>query len=428
MKIAMFTDAYFPRINGVAISVKSYAQELTKLGHQVCVVCLEYSEEQQKSALFDSKSEDEKSPFKIIRVPSTYLIFSKEDRAARFDKWTFVKKQMKLFKPDVIHINSEWVIGYFGAMFARNYHVPYVFTFHTLWEDYLANYMHILPKSGCQKLGRDVVKFYLKRADEIIAPTRRIEQVVSDYKVDRPVDLLPTGIPEELFNFSLPRFRQIQRKLFSKFPQLKGKKVLLYVGRVVKEKNLAFLLDVLKETLKTNPNTALLFVGGGPYLDELAELAEQMGLAQNTAFAGYAAREDLIYFYKCGSIFVFPSLTETQGLVTIEAMMAGLPVVAIGERGTLDVMQGDNGGFMVKNDLQEFSAKVSALLNDENLFRQKAAEGEKWSKQWSIKELTPKLVEFYQKAIDCKQAELKKISDEKNRTAAAEKPDPEKAQ
>ena len=409
----MFTDAYFPRINGVAISVKSYAQELTKLGHQVCVVCLEYSEEQQKNALFDSKIEDEKSPFKIVRVPSTFLIFSKEDRAARFDKWTFVKKEMKSFAPDVIHINSEWVIGYFGAMFARNYHVPYVFTFHTLWEDYLANYMHILPKTGCQKLGRDVVKFYLKRADEIIVPTKRIEQVVADYKVNRPVDLLPTGIPSELFDFHLQRFEQIKAELSSKFPHLIEKKILLYVGRVVKEKNLAFLLEVLKEIIKTNPNTALLFVGGGPYLEELAELANEMGLAQNTAFAGYAHREDLVYYYKYSSIFVFPSLTETQGLVTIEAMMAGLPVVAIGERGTLDVMQGDNGGFMVQNNLNDFTEKVKALLNDETLQIKKAEEGKKWAKQWSIKELTPKLIEFYQKAIDCKQKETERYNKSK---------------
>ena len=107
MKIAMFTDAYFPRINGVTVSVQSFAEGLCKLGHEVCVVCLEYTEEQQKSSFFDEKTNDDKSPFKILRVPSAWIAFSKEDRMMRLDKWHLVKKSMDEFQPDIIHINSK---------------------------------------------------------------------------------------------------------------------------------------------------------------------------------------------------------------------------------------------------------------------------------------------------------------------------------
>ena len=178
MKIAMFTDAYFPRINGVTVSVQSFAEGLCKLGHEVCVVCLEYTEEQQKSSFFDEKTNDDKSPFKILRVPSAWIAFSKEDRMMRLDKWHLVKKSMDEFQPDVIHINSEWTIGYFGAIYCRHRHVPFVFTFHTLWEDYLANYINFVPARGLKKIGMEVVRFYLKRADVIIAPTKRIAEVV----------------------------------------------------------------------------------------------------------------------------------------------------------------------------------------------------------------------------------------------------------
>ena len=167
----------------------------------------------------------------------------------------------------------------------------------------------------------------------------------------------------------------------------------------------SWVYDVLEKVHKTNPDTALLFVGGGPYLEELKELAESRGLKDSVAFTGYAAREDLVYFYKMSSIFVFPSLTETQGLVTIEAMTVGVPVVAIGEMGTVDVMQGDNGGFMVKNDVDEFTSKVQLLLNDRHVYEAKSEEAKVWAKQWSIESLTPTLVKYYQKAVELKKQE-----------------------
>lgn len=416
MNIAMFTDAYFPRINGVAISVHSYALELARLGHQVCVVCLEYSESQQQSALFDEKKEDKKLPFKILRIPSTGFIWSKEDRVARFDKWRFVKKEMDKFKPDTIHINSEWVVGYFGTIYALHRHIPYVFTFHTLWEDYISNYVSFLPEISTRKIGREVVKFYLKRAAVIITPTERIANVVKDYGIEKPIELLPTGIPQDIFKYSITRDLQIRARLFPRNSNLMGKKILLYVGRIVKEKNLAFLLDVLQKVLINEPQTALMFVGDGPYLEELKELAKEKGLNENVAFTGYAARSDLVYLYKYSTIFVFPSLTDTQGLVTIEAMMNALPVVAIGAMGTIDVMQGDNGGFMVKNDVKEFSDKVLLLLKNPDLRRKKGAEGIEWSKKWTIGNLTNTLVECYQKAISMRVHSKEKeeeIDDEK---------------
>jgi glycosyltransferase involved in cell wall biosynthesis len=107
----------------------------------------------------------------------------------------------------------------------------------------------------------------------------------------------------------------------------------------------------------------------------------------------------MLYFYRLATVFVFASKTETQGLVTLEAMTAGLPVVAIGEMGTIDVMQGDNGGFMVKEDTIEFARKVNLLLSDTDLRKRKIAEGKRWSRKWSIMELTPKLVQYYENAI-----------------------------
>ncbi|MGN0729068.1 glycosyltransferase [Treponema sp.] len=408
MKIAMFTDAYFPRINGVSVSVHSFAEGLCKLGHEVCVVCLEYTEEQQKSSFFDEKSNDEKSPFKILRIPSAWIAFSREDRMARLDKWNFIKKSMDEFAPDVIHINSEWTIGYFGIIYSRHRHVPFVFTFHTLWEDYLSNYIHFLPTRGLKKIGMELVRFYLKRADIIIAPTKQIAEVVERYGIKRKVEIIPTGIPDSKIVYNEKKAKLVYSTLFKKFPGLKGKKILLFVGRIVKEKNLSFLFNVLKNVQAEIPKAALLFVGGGPYLDELKQISESRGLKNSVFFTGYIEGNDLIYFYRLASVFTFPSKTETQGLVTVEAMLSGLPVVAIGEMGTADVMQGDNGGFMVKDDTDEFTQKTLALLKDKKLHKEKSEQALEWGIKWKISSLTPRLIECYQNALSMRSQHSKK--------------------
>lgn len=398
MKIAMFTDAYYPRINGVTVSVHSFAEELTKQGHEVAIVCLEYTEEQQKSSFFDETTDDS-LPFKIIRIPSSRVVFSKEDRMGRLDKWLFVKKSMDIFKPDVIHINSEFVTGYFGAIYARHRKVPSVFTFHTLWEDYLANYMTYIPKRSSRKLGKEFVRFYLKRADVLIAPTKRIAEVIKEYGIDRQAHIIPTGIPSSKLAYNKKQNNIVINRLKKKFPNIKGKKILLYVGRIVKEKNLDFLFEVLKEVQKSIPKTALLFVGGGPSLNELKEKVKECNLDRSIFFTGYIEGSNLLYFYKNADVFTFPSKTETQGLVTVEAMLSGLPVVAIGEMGTIDVMQGNNGGFMVQDDCIEFANKVVELLQDKKLHLQKSLEAQQWAAKWKISSLTPSLVECYKEAI-----------------------------
>lgn len=403
MNIAMFTDAYYPRINGVAISVKSYAEELSNLGHTVCIVCCNYekpTESNNYSKFYYDENTESDSRIKILRLPTFEVFFSDEDRSARLDQWHIIKKEMDNFKPDIVHINSEFIIGYFGLTYGRHRKVPIVYTFHTLWEDYVEGYIHFMPTGSAKKIAKNMIRFYLKRADEIICPTQRIADVVRDYKIDRPTDILPTGIPESITSYKKEYKQLFFNQLHKLLPYIQKKHILLYVGRVVKEKNLDFLFPVLFTVKKVVPDTILMIVGGGPELEPLKEKAKRMHCTRDICFTGYRSRDELAYFYTLADAFVFPSLTETQGLVTIEAMMAGLPVVAIGEMGTLDVMQGDNGGFMVHNDVTEFSDRVIDLLTDKKLHDAKSAEAKEWSQQWALSKLTPKLVGYYEKAIE----------------------------
>ena len=396
MKVAFFTDAYFPRVNGVAVSVQTYARELCRLGHSACVVCANYDTTVKELRI----EHDEKNPeLLLVRIPAVQEWISKEDPAIRIRFAKAVRNWLKEWNPDIIHINTEFFVALLGVRFAKRYRLPLVYTFHTLWEDYFANYIRYLPPAFLRSCGRGFVKVFLRRADEIIVPTVKIQQTIARYGIDRSSYILPTGIPDSVAQpVNSEQLVQFKEKLYSEFPHLKNKHILLYVGRVVIEKNLDMLLSVLQTVQKTVPDTALLFVGGGPELEPLSKRCKKQGLEHSVAFAGYRDRDTLPLFYAASSVFTFPSCTETQGLVTIEAMLCGLPVVAVGEMGTVDVMQGDNGGFMVRNDVQDFSQQVIRLLSDENLYTQKSEEAKKWGSQYLVSTLTPKLIERYNAA------------------------------
>lgn len=398
----MFVDCFYPRVNGVVVSVKSYSDELGKKGHKVLIVCPDYSDDNKKKTLsgcyYDDKVKYHHN-ISIFRISSADVIWSKEDKLAKLVKWRTIKNQLDRFKPDVIHINSEFAMGITGLTYARHRNIPTVFTFHTLWEEYFAGYSKFFPDFIAKKAGKDFTKFYLKRVDEIIVPTKRIGSVVDRYKIEKSYDILPTGIPEDICHYENKYVSTFFYQMHKLIPVIKKKTILLYVGRIAKEKNLYFLIDMLGEVRKTIKDAVLLFVGGGPEEDKLKEYAKSKSYSWNICFAGYKSRDELAYFYNFADLFVFPSCTETQGLVTVEAMMCGLPVVAIGEMGTLDIMQGDNGGFMVKNDINEFTEKVCLLLQDSKLYNQKKADALKWSQQWAISKLSDDLVSYYQKAI-----------------------------
>jgi glycosyltransferase involved in cell wall biosynthesis len=410
MKIVMFTDAYWPRVNGVTVSVDSFSRSLVKAGHQVLIICSSYPEgnltpdgarrgfpEGNLSPESPKNGEDE--PI-IVRVPSMPAFVTKEDRIAKFHKWFWVFKQVELFNPDIIHINTEMMIAEFGFLYARAHNLPALYTFHTMWEDYAESYFPIFPPILVRFVMRGILKNILRRSYKVIAPTSQIEAVVRKYKFRRETFLLPTGIDPSLFDHDAAEIAGFREQMEEQYPRLKGRRILLFAGRVGKEKNLGFLLKILPAITRSHPDTALLVVGNGPDLEYFREEAGRLGIAEHCVFTGYMDRKDLALVYSMSELFVFPSMSETQGLVTLEAMFSGIPVVAIGEKGTIEVMGGNNGGFMVKNDPREFTARVLDLLGDRELYERKAAEAKSHAQSWSIEATTLRLQDIYAKTID----------------------------
>ncbi|MDR1902777.1 MAG: glycosyltransferase [Treponema sp.] len=398
----MFTDAYWPRINGVTVSVDSFSHALVRSGNEVMIICPFYPESEEaeritagKTRIKDTLINAKQGEPIVIRVPSLPFIISREDRIAKFSKWFWVSKQIEAFNPDIIHVNTEFIIAEFGFQYARLHNLPVVYTFHTLWEDYVANYIPLVPTFLLQAVIRGICKNILRRSDAIIVPTAQIQDVVRKYKVKKQSYLLPTGIDPQLFSrepSEIARFRAI---LTQKYPQLIDKRVLLFAGRIAKEKNIDFLLKIVPEVTAKHPEAFFVFVGNGPDLYFYTEECERLGIQDCCIFTGGVAREDLALIYGMSHIFVFPSLTETQGLVTIEAMLSGTPVVAIGAMGTIQVMNGDNGGFMVQNDPGEFIDRIFNLLEDDELYRRKIEEAKRHAQGWTIETMTVKLERIY---------------------------------
>jgi hypothetical protein len=159
-----------------------------------------------------------------------------------------------------------------------------------------------------------------------------------------------------------------------------------------------FLVRMLPLVIAKHKETVLMVVGGGPDLQHLQDEAARIGIADHCVCTGYLDRRNLALVYAMADIFVFPSLTETQGLVTIEAMTSGTPVVAIGAMGTITVMNGDNGGFMVQDDLDAFATRVIDLLDDPALYAQKCAQAQEHAKAWTIDIMATRLERIYKDA------------------------------
>lgn len=397
----MFTDAYWPRVNGVTVSVDSFSHALARRGNELMIVCPFYPESPVPERLSPDCAPVEYTPEPVVvRVPSIGVqLLSKEDRFARFEKLFWVSQHIEAFNPDILHINTEFMLAEFGLYCAGVYGIPSVYTFHTLWEDYITNYLPFLPPSALKSFAKNHVKKFLRRANRVIVPTMQIGEVVKQYNIKKRPLLLPTGIDPALFEHTERETAAYRRLLEESYPRLRGKRILLFAGRISGEKNIDFLLALAPRIIARHPEVVFLFVGNGPDLYLFKQEAVRLGIADACVFTGYLRREDLALTYGAAEIFVFPSLTETQGLVTIEAMLSGTPVVAIGAMGTLTVMGGDNGGFMVKNDQEEFARRVFDLLEDEQLYRRKVAEAREHAQAWTIDAMAVKLETIYRGTI-----------------------------
>jgi glycosyltransferase involved in cell wall biosynthesis len=389
MKIAFVTDAWWPRINGVTVSVQTFRDELEKRGHQTLVL----------APLYPGQAPDPAFP-PVKRFPSVKARLSPEDRLVIPLAFPAVYQALSEFDPDIVHFNSEFSLFFAGRLWCHRHGKPILITCHTNWELYIAHYAPWISPAVSKHFTRRYMRHAYLDADYVLIPSPQIGDLLDSYGISGPYHVLPTGIAPSDFAVTPEETSAFRARLNQEAPGLAGKRLLLYVGRMGEEKGISMLLPVLKKVLRSIPDAALLMIGDGPARLQFIEEAEKAGLGEVLHAPGYLPRNQLRMAYTTAEAFVFPSMTETQGLTTIEAMMCGTPVVGIGVLGTKDVMQGDNGGFLLPDGQPEpFADAVIRLLSDAHIRRAKSHEARLWAGRFSVRATTDSLLVHYQECL-----------------------------
>ncbi|MDP2679674.1 MAG: glycosyltransferase [Rhodoferax sp.] len=377
MKILFISDVYFPRINGVSTSMETYHRNLRLLGHIVHVIAPDYSR----------PSSDETD---IMRVPSRRVPFDPEDRLMSF-KW--VMNQLAKIRSenyDIIHIQTPFVAHYLGVKLSRMLGIPCVETYHTFFEEYLHHYVPLVPKKVTRFLATRFSRHQGNSLDGMVVPSKPMLKVLKSYGITTQTEVIPTGI--EPASFVLGDRAAFRAK--HGIPQ--GRPVILFVGRVAHEKNIGFLLKVVDRIRHEISDVLFVIAGEGPAVKSLEHEVMDLRINENVMFVDYLDRHtDLNDCYRAADVFVFSSRTETQGLVLLEAMAQGVPVVSIAELGTRDVLRDGVGVLIAREELTDFSGKVVAMLGDEKGRKALGDSGREYASEWSAKKQAKRMLNFY---------------------------------
>ena len=378
MKILFISDVYFPRVNGVSTSIRTFVAQMQNIGHTVHLIAPDYG----------VKTPDEAW---IKRIPARKIFFDPEDKLMKYGAAIDRLTELRQEQYDIVHIHTPFVAHYLGLKLAHLLNVPVVETYHTFFEDYLHHYLPIIPKSIARSLARFVSRRQCNAVDAIISPSQPMLDVLRDYGVKSKANVVPTGL--QAHSFEKANGKNFREKYGIALDRPMG----LFVGRVAFEKNISFLLRTWVEVIKRQSDALLVIAGEGPAEKSLHALGKALNLEDNLKFIGYLDREtELNACYAAADIFVFSSLSETQGLVLLEAMAQGAPVVAIAELGTKSILVEGKGALIAPENELVFAEKVNALLSNKTLRNKLSKAALSYVKtNWTDKAQTIRMIDFY---------------------------------
>lgn len=390
MRIGIFTDTYPPFINGVSTSVFMLKKALEKKGHEVYVVTLNTENMHYK---FDENNT-------VLRIPGVPIgIYDYRVSGIYPIRAMNIIRKWKL---DVIHSHTEFSMGTFARIISRQFNIPLVHTYHTMYEDYT----HYITKGYFDKSSKKIVEyltlFYCdKTANELIVPTKKTYDLFKQkYEVDKNIYIIPTGIEIERFyveNVDKKKVNSIKEKLKIK----DGSFNIVFVGRLAKEKNVDLLLSAQKEIIKKNKNINLIIIGDGPDMEEYKETSKKLGIDKNTFFTGKVPWEEVPLYYRIADVFATASTTETQGLTVIEAMAASIAPICIDDESFRNtVIDGLNGRIFKTED--EYIKIVLELSKDKKTLTQLQKQARLNAEVHSSKYYGESVLDVYKHAIEHK--------------------------
>ena len=326
MKILITTDLYTTATNGVVTSVKNLWDELKKKGHDVRILTL--------SETHHSRREGEVTFIRSLPIavyPDVRMSFAKRHPLI---------KELIEWRPDVIHSQCEFFTFRFASYIAKKTHAPIVHTYHTLYEQYVA---YIVPgKKLASFVVRNLSKLILRKVDRIIVPTRKVESTLLGYGMHQGMSVVPSGISLEQHQRRISPEQRVQKR--HELGIADDRLVLLNLGRLGTEKNIAELVDFFSKAIADDDRLLFLIVGDGPAREGLEKQAERLGVRDRVIFTGMVKPSEVQEYYQLGDVFVSASTSETQGLTYVEAAANGLPLLCRSDLCLKDVlMQGENG-------------------------------------------------------------------------------------
>jgi len=383
LKILMISDVYFPRINGVSTSIATFKRELEALGHRVTLIAPAYPA---------GETDDEHD---IIRIPSRYLFLDPEDRMMKRGAIRRLLPQLRATGYDLLHIQTPFIAHYQGLWLARKLGIPRIESYHTYFQEYLFHYFPLLPDGVMRAIARSFSRSQCNAMDAIVVPSVAMSEVLGRYGVKTHREIVPTGIELEDFNHGDGAAFRTKLGISAETP------VLVHVGRIAFEKNIDFLLRVMVRVRQALPQAQMVIAGEGPALSHVKHLARKLGIAEAVHFVGYLdRRKALLDCYRAGDAFLFASRTETQGLVLLESMALGVPVVSTAVMGTRDIVEPELGTVLCPEDEAGFADRTVALLTDAERRRNLGVQARHFAEGWSAPSMAENMQALYQRVLD----------------------------
>jgi glycosyltransferase involved in cell wall biosynthesis len=378
MRVCMFTECYLPTVNGVVVSVNTFVQQLQRLGVEVHIVaprCRNYRDHGDG----------------VCRLPSVTTPL-RPDYPLMIPWWPLVASRLCARGPDLVHVHSPFIAGGLGRRVARKLGRPLVFTFHTIYEEYV--HYTPLPRWFAAFLARRISRGFAQRCDAVVTPSEGIRQMLRRDGVTSRIEVIPTGLDPDMV--APERLTPIR----DRWHIAPGAPLLAYIGRVAKEKSVDLMLEAFVLVRAHIPECVLLVVGEGNWDAPARALAAALGVSDSVRFAGCLARQEALRCAADADLVLFPSITDTQGLVVMEAMAAGTPCIAARSGAVAGLVRDGVNGAVVEHDPAAMAAAAIALLRDRERLSRMGAAAREAAQGLSAEAMGRRLLELYQSLLD----------------------------
>lgn len=371
----------YPLPNGVSTSINTSYDGLTAAGHQVKIIAPDYQLGQARPGHLPLDSSA------IGRLLTS--LFGKEERMFATSAKGKIEAIVQQFQPDICWLHTlTWAANAFEKVMLDSKSLK-ILTYHTLVENYGRIYAGTIGASRMRERSKEVAN----SVDQVIAPSRIIEQKLRHYGVKKPIAVIPTGVQPAKSHYSKAELA----KKFNFDPQAF---LLLHTGRVSKEKNIKALLKMAERLSQVKPNFQLVFIGPGDIEEVLAQ-ASQLGLGDKVICTGPVKTEELRRCYGGADLFVFASQTETQGLVVNEAMLSATPVVALDSPIAPEVYP--SGTAVVVGEEGKFAEEVATLLADPAKRKKIGLAGQKFAQaHFSTEVMLKRQIQLFEQLLAAK--------------------------